>query len=231
MPLYVAFIIGGILAVAGTVLAMIFITPEKRRGTLPGFLRVVADIFNFKFLILEYILKALYILETLACILIGFFMLFSGVRFFGGGFYSFALYGVMLMILGPIVVRLLYEGIMLFILLVKNTMEINKKLGGSGVGSGSFTSPEELKNDYISKKPKAPKPPKPPKQPKQPQYQQPPQGYYPPQPPQGQPYYPPQAPQYPPQAPQYPPQAPQQPPQQPQYPPQAPQAPQQPPQQ
>ena len=211
MPIYVAIGIGGFLALAATVLALIFITPEKRRQTLPGFFRVLADIFNFKFLILEYIIKALYILETLTCVFIGFFMLFSGIGGFGG-FVSYAPAGLAVMIVGPIIVRLVYEAMIMFILLVKNTSQINKKLGGEGP-DGNFATVESLAGEYRSRKPKAPR---------QPKYQQPPQGYYPPQqPPQG--YYPPQQPQMPPQF--------QQPPQQPpQMPPQFQQSPQQQPQ-
>ena len=36
--------------------------------------------------------------------------------------------GVLRMVLGPVMLRLSYEGIMMFLLLVKNTAEINQKL-------------------------------------------------------------------------------------------------------
>ena len=36
--------------------------------------------------------------------------------------------GLLIMIIGPIVIRILFESTMLFILLVQNVIEINKKL-------------------------------------------------------------------------------------------------------
>ena len=38
--------------------------------------------------------------------------------------------GLLMMILGPIIIRLAYEFIMMFILLVKNVIQINNKLKG-----------------------------------------------------------------------------------------------------
>lgn len=133
MPVYVAYIIGVILAIAATVLTFIFILPEKKRPSLNKFFQVVADIFNFKTLFIEKILKFLYILATFYCIAAGFFMLFSGTyttSFWGesSSFHSTALQGLLLMILGPIVVRIAYELIMLIIILVQNVISINKKL-------------------------------------------------------------------------------------------------------
>lgn len=134
MPLIVAQIIGLVLAIAGTVLACIFILPEKKRASLNKFFQVVADIFNFKTLFIEKILKVLYVLSTLYCLIAGFFMLFSGVSYsasYWGGessFHSYALYGLLTMILGPIVVRIVYELLMLAILMVQNIITINKKI-------------------------------------------------------------------------------------------------------
>ena len=43
-------------------------------------------------------------------------------------FHSFAGFGALLIFLGPVVVRIVYEFIMLTILMVKNTIDINNKL-------------------------------------------------------------------------------------------------------
>ena len=127
MPIYVAVILGVIVAIAGTVLAYLYILPEKKRASLPKFFQVVADLFNFKYLVLEKILKALYIFSTLACIGIGFFMLFSVTYgWFDVSYMGF--WGLLVIILGPVITRLIYEGSMLVILLVKNTIELNEKL-------------------------------------------------------------------------------------------------------
>ena len=54
-------------------------------------------------------------------------MLFSVVDYYYGSS-SLALPGLLLLVVGPVVVRLVYEGTMMFIILVKNTMQINNRL-------------------------------------------------------------------------------------------------------
>ena len=137
MPINVAYIIGGIIALGGTIAAFIMIVPDKKRPTLNKFFKWLHDFFNFKSLWLEKILKFLYINATLSCIAVGFFMLFSGYESYSyssysshshSSFQSFAGYGVLLMFLGPVIVRIFYEFLMLIILLVKNATDINNKL-------------------------------------------------------------------------------------------------------
>ena len=129
-------VLGALLAVGATVCTYIFVLPEgKIKKTNKFFGKVFSfarDLFNFKELYLEKILQALYILATIACITIGAMMLFgfsfweswSGglrVQWTGG-------YGLLLMIAGPIAVRIAFEVSMMFILLVKNVIQINSKL-------------------------------------------------------------------------------------------------------
>lgn len=135
MSVTVAYIIGAIAALVCTILSLVLITPASKRPTLPKFFQALHDIFNFKALLIEKILKFFYILSTLGCIFIGFFMLFSGYETYDYGFYgmekkfqSMAGVGFLVMIVGPIVIRLAYEGIMLIIIAVKNVIEINNKL-------------------------------------------------------------------------------------------------------
>ena len=117
----IAYVIGMVLAIAATVLAGIFIMPVRRREKMKNkFMIFLHDIFNFKQLIIEVILKYIYVLATCAVILVGFCTLF--VR------YNNALLSFAMMILGPIIIRILYEFIMLTILLVKNVIEINAKM-------------------------------------------------------------------------------------------------------
>ncbi len=129
----VAVVLGLIAAIACTVLALIFITPAKKRDTLNPFLRFLHDLFNFKYLVIEKVLKALYILSTAFCLVCGFFLLFSGYQtyggwFGGGGFQSLAGTGLLVMILGPILVRISYEFMMMAVLAVNNIIQINAKL-------------------------------------------------------------------------------------------------------
>ena len=127
MPVNAAYILGILSAIAATVLAFIFILPENKKATLPAALKKIADILDFRTLFIEKIVKALYLFLTFSCICVGLFMLIS-VNY---GFYTdmwMGGIGLLIMIIGPIVIRILFESTMLFILLVQNVIEINKKL-------------------------------------------------------------------------------------------------------
>lgn len=121
-------IIGGILAVVATILAYVFIVPESRREKLNAFGKFLHDTFNFKYLIVEKILQALYIFFTADLIILGFFMLFAAPEDFFGHRHWLGGYGILIMILGPILIRLIYELLMMAILLLKNVISINNKL-------------------------------------------------------------------------------------------------------
>ena len=120
-------IVALILAVVATILAFVFIVPEKNRKKLNAFGKFLHDTVNFKYLIVEKILQAIYIFLTAYIVLSGFLMLFrvedtwGGSKWYGGE-------GLLTMILGPIFIRLSYEFVMMFILLVKNVIQINNKL-------------------------------------------------------------------------------------------------------
>ncbi len=116
-------IVSIILAIIGTVLAFIFLLPESKRPKLNSFFKSLADIFNFKSLLIEKILKFTYILATLFAILYGFFMLF--MQTYGQ---SMALAGILVIIFAPIAIRLTYEITMMFVIMLRNVIEINKKL-------------------------------------------------------------------------------------------------------
>ena len=123
-------IIAILLAIIATVLAFIFIVPAKRREKMGKFGKFLHDACNFKFLIVEKILQALYIFFTALVILVGFFMLFCSdwSGWMGGK-------GILLMILGPIAVRQSYELMMMAVLAVKNIISINSKLRNQNEGA------------------------------------------------------------------------------------------------
>lgn len=123
-------IIAILLAIIATVLAFIFIVPAKRREKMGKFGKFLHDACNFKFLIVEKFLQALYIFFTALVILVGFFMLFCSdwSGWMGGK-------GILLMILGPIAVRLSYELMMMAVLAVKNIISINSKLRNQNEGA------------------------------------------------------------------------------------------------
>lgn len=131
----VAFILGLIFALAATIVIFIVVLPRKKNGKLGPFLQFLHDIFHFKKLFLELILKVLYVFSTFACIFSGFFLLFSRTEYISYGYFSnhsysesTALAGLCLLILGPIALRIAYEFMMILILAVKNLLEINQKM-------------------------------------------------------------------------------------------------------
>ena len=131
MPFEAAITIGAILAVLATFIVYIRVMPEKNYHRLSSFGKWISDVFNFRALLLETLIKLSYVICTMFCIFGGFFMLFSKVEY--GDFYvsysrSFAGEGLALMIAGPIVVRIVYEFLMMTIILVKNVVDINKKM-------------------------------------------------------------------------------------------------------
>ena len=128
MPIIVTYILGILTAIAATVLICIFILPEKKREKLNKFFKMLHDIFNFRQLLLEKILKITYVFFTVLCIVTGLLMIIS-VQWVGTTVVKyFGLQGLILLICGPVVLRIIYEAAMMFIILVRNSNEINNKL-------------------------------------------------------------------------------------------------------
>lgn len=133
MTMDVVSILAAITALAAAILAFIFILPEKRRVKLNQFGKFLHDLCNFKFLIIEKILQFCYVLATAFSIAAGFFMLFAVEEHYYG-YYGYAssewvgYYGFLVIILGPIAVRIAYELMMMALLAVKNIIQINNKL-------------------------------------------------------------------------------------------------------
>ena len=108
-------ILGVLGAIACTILVFIYILPEKRKNSLPKFLQIVRRILNMDDLLIEKILKALYIFSTLFCIIGGFFMLFNFSSNIYGQLTWYGWRGFLMIIIGPIAIRLAYEALMMFI--------------------------------------------------------------------------------------------------------------------
>jgi len=165
-------------ALAATVLAFIFVLPEKKREKLPKIGQMIHDLFNFKYLIIEKILQALYIFTTLFVFLYGFLYIFTG--FEAHTYYSYVTdryrteyswngwVGFLIMILGPIVLRLVYEGLLMMVLLVKNVIQINRKLKNQneeGTDASMFDLPKFTRKSDAPAEPAAPAQPVAPAQP------------------------------------------------------------------
>ena len=136
-----------VLAIAATVLAFIFIVPEKRREKLGAFGKFLHDACTFKFLLVEKILQALYIFSTAFIVLYGVFLLFNVEYSYWGGTHWTGGVGLLCILLGPILIRLSYELMMMAILLLKNVISINRKLAdqtGAG-GADVLLAPDMAK--------------------------------------------------------------------------------------
>ncbi len=125
--------LGVIASIVVTIVLCLTVVPDKKRDSLKGFGRFLNDLFNFRGLLIEAIIKTLYVFITVICVVGGFFMLFvvnTHESIFTGGTSTvwYGWIGLIMMIVGPIATRLAFEGMMLFILLVKNTIQINNKL-------------------------------------------------------------------------------------------------------
>ncbi len=157
-------VIGFAATIAAMILVYKFIVPEKRRPRLNKLGQLLHDAFNFKFLIIEKIMQFFYILSTVSTICYGIALLF-GINIFHSEYYNrtdwYGIIGILIAILGPIVIRLVYEGLLMFILLVKNVIQINKKLKTTDESSDyQFPSFKDLTSkdnfDFIKKAPQAP---------------------------------------------------------------------------
>ena len=126
MPLSTIYILSLLFGLVGTIAALVLLVPESKRAALKHpFAVFLHNLFNFKSLWIEKILRFFYIFSTVTSVVMGFFMLFWVEYDEWLGYY-----GLLGLIVMPVLIRLLYECIMMFVLLVKNTIEINKKLDG-----------------------------------------------------------------------------------------------------
>lgn len=148
MPLDVACILGVLGAIGATVVAVIMLMPQKNVPKMNKFFYELHKIVNFKSLLLEKILKILYVFATCACLLIGFFMLLSWDSYWGATVYNGGT-GLLLMLLGPIVVRIVFEAAMMFVLLVNNTIEIRKHLTDSKESEPAADEEKKVAPEYV----------------------------------------------------------------------------------
>ena len=135
------------LAIFATILVCVLFVPESRRAKLGKVGKFIHDTVNFKYLIIEKILQTLYIFLTAYSIMLGFVLLFYVKPAQESYFYStpaewYGGYGLLIMVLGPIAIRLVYEFLMMAILLVKNVIQINSKLDASGASQPAPLAPE-----------------------------------------------------------------------------------------
>lgn len=131
MSIGIAATIGMIATVAAIVLLYVKVLPKKYDGKLDNkYLQWLHNYFNFKRLYIEDILKFLFVVGTVMCVCFGFFMMFSVTETYFGDQSNFTT-GLVLLIVGPITMRFIFELQMMGVMLVRNVMDINKKMNKS----------------------------------------------------------------------------------------------------
>lgn len=136
-------IIGIVLAVAATVFICVRVLPKKYDGRLNSkFLQFLHDFFNFKTFYIEALTKFIFVLLTCLCIFVGFLLMFGKFEYYGYFGMTFThstfLYGLGIMLLGPLVLRVTYEFVMMAILLVQNVIDINRKMKAPAATAAAF---------------------------------------------------------------------------------------------
>ena len=115
-------IVGIIMGIGLAVFLFIMVFPKSKgqKFTNP-MLQKLHHFLQFNTLVLEIVLKGAYVIVTCISISVGLFLLFTG------DFVAFLTYSIGV----PIVQRLVYELLLMFVLLVSNVKDINKKLNYS----------------------------------------------------------------------------------------------------
>lgn len=136
-------IIGIVLAVAATIFICVRVLPKKYDGRLDSkLLQFLHDFFNFKTFYIEALTKFIFVLLTCLCIFVGFLLMFGKFEYYGYFGMTFTqstfLYGLGIMLLGPLVLRVTYEFVMMAILLVQNVIDINRKMKAPAATAAAF---------------------------------------------------------------------------------------------
>ncbi len=136
-------IIGIVLAVAATIFICVRVLPKKYDSRLDSkFLQFLHDFFNFKTFYIEALTKFIFVLLTCLCIFVGFLLMFGKFEYYGYFGMTFTqstfLYGLGIMLLGPLVLRVTYEFVMMAILLVQNVIDINRKMKAPAATAAAF---------------------------------------------------------------------------------------------
>lgn len=110
-------IISAVIAIAGTVCIFVLFLNKKNDGKFKGFLGWLYNFLQFKTLVIEFVLKATYIALAI-------FLTLSSFALIGTSFISFLL----MITLGNVTLRIIYEASILFIKICNNVSEINSKM-------------------------------------------------------------------------------------------------------
>ncbi len=145
------------------ILLYVNVLPKKKDGHFSGkFSQWLHNYFHFKKLYIEEILRFVFILATVFCICAGiFFLLAEDTYSYGRYSYSVSYwrYGLVLLIAGPIALRLVYEFAMMAIIAIRNLIEINNKMSNvvenTAAASNKLSAVIGNTNDISAKMPEA----------------------------------------------------------------------------
>ena len=154
-------------AIVLTILAYKCIIPEKKRAGLNKLGKFIHDLLNFKFLIIEKVMQFFYVLANALTLSFGALMLFNFEKVYDGyDWYTGEIeyttqwngwIGILIVILGPIALRLTYELLMMGIMLIKNVIQINNKLKDQNENMGNDPFADGSTAEYVEAiTPKAP---------------------------------------------------------------------------
>ena len=110
-------IVSVILAIIGGIVLYFTFLSKKNEGKFTGFLGWLYDFLTFKKMMIEIVLKILYIIVAL-------FVTLSSFGLISISFLAFLL----TLVIGNVLTRVIYELLLVKLVICKNTTEINKKL-------------------------------------------------------------------------------------------------------
>lgn len=110
-------IISLVLAIIGGIVLYFTFLAKKNEGKYTGFLAWMYDFLTFKKMVIENILKVLYLV-------IAIFITLSSFAMISSSFLAFIAY----LLIGNLIARIIYELFLVVLVICRNTTEINKKL-------------------------------------------------------------------------------------------------------
>lgn len=114
---YIWIIISVVVAVIGGIALYFTFLAKKNEGKYTGFLGWMYDFLTFKKMVIENILKILYLIIAL-------FVTLSSFAFISSSFLGFLCY----LVIGNLIARISYELFLVLLVICRNTTEINQKL-------------------------------------------------------------------------------------------------------
>ncbi|MGN1398505.1 MAG: hypothetical protein ACI4WG_00685 [Erysipelotrichaceae bacterium] len=115
-----------VIALLLTLFVVVVITPSNKDGKLNKFFQAVHDFFNFKKMYLTLVIKFVYIFLNFFAVLVGIRLLF-GVKYYGH-YVSTFWHGLFLIVVSPLLLRLIYEFILLIITAAQSIIQIRDKM-------------------------------------------------------------------------------------------------------